>query len=129
MLEKMQTKMSHEFPRLKVAGFKSLPFRPLTPAEDEALIQEIHNSGAGLVFVSLGCPKQEKFIHQHRGKIRAVMIGIGAVFPVYAGFQTRAPEWVRESGLEWFYRLVQEPNRLFGRYAKTIPPFMLLATK
>lgn len=129
VLEKMQTKVLNEFPHLKVAGFKSLPFRPLTQAEDDALIKEINNSGAGLIFVSLGCPKQEKFIHQHRGKIRAVMIGIGAVFPVYAGFHNRAPEWVRESGLEWFYRLVQEPNRLFGRYAKTIPPFMLLATK
>lgn len=129
VLKNIQKKLVHEFPNLKVAGFKSLPFRPLTDVEDKALIQEINNSGAGLVFVSLGCPKQEKFIQQHRGKIRAVMIGIGAVFPIYAGFHSRAPAWVRESGLEWFYRLVQEPNRLFSRYAKTIPPFMLLATK
>jgi len=66
---------------------------------------------------------------QHRGKIKAVMLGVGAVFPLYAGQHTRAPLWVRESGLEWFYRLVQEPNRLWKRYSQTIPPFVWLATK
>ncbi len=129
ILDNIKNRLIQEFPKLEVAGLRSLPFRPLTPAEDEAIIQEINNSGAGIVFVSLGCPKQERFIAQHRGKIKAVMIGVGAVFPIYAGLKTRAPLWVREAGLEWFYRLVQEPTRLWERYTQTIPPFMWLALK
>jgi N-acetylglucosaminyldiphosphoundecaprenol N-acetyl-beta-D-mannosaminyltransferase len=106
-----------------------LPFRPLTQAEDEALIQKIHESGAGLVFVSLGCPKQEYWMAQHKNKIQAVMLGVGGVFPVYAGLHKRAPRRVREWGLEWLYRLIQEPRRLWKRYFETIPPFMWLAIK
>lgn len=128
-LSRIGNRLTQDFPKLQVAGLRSLPFRPLTPEEDDAVIKEINDSGAGIVFVSLGCPKQERFMAQHRGKIKAVMLGVGAVFPLYAGQQTRAPLWVRESGLEWFYRLVQEPNRLWKRYSQTIPPFVLLATK
>ncbi|MDY7021011.1 MAG: WecB/TagA/CpsF family glycosyltransferase [Cyanobacteriota bacterium] len=128
-LEAIGNRLNQEFSSLKVAGLRSLPFRPLTPDEDEKIIQEINDSGAGIVFVSLGCPKQERFMAQHHGKIHAVMIGVGAVFPLYAGQHTRAPLWVREAGLEWFYRLVQEPNRLWKRYRETIPPFVWLALK
>ncbi|MCA1994329.1 MAG: WecB/TagA/CpsF family glycosyltransferase, partial [Coleofasciculus sp. S288] len=106
-----------------------LPFRPLTQEEDEALIQKINESGAGLVFVSLGCPKQEYWMAQHKDKIQAVMLGVGGVFPVYAGIHKNAPRRVKEFGLEWLYRLVQEPRRLWGRYSKTIPPFIWLALK
>ena len=129
ILEKMKERLEQEFPNLQISGMEPLPFRPLTEAEDKALIEKINQSDAGLVFVALGCPKQEKFIAQHKGKIRAVMIGVGAVFPVYAGINKRAPQWVRELGLEWSYRLIQEPNRLWGRYSKTIPPFIWLALK
>ncbi|MFZ1028815.1 MAG: WecB/TagA/CpsF family glycosyltransferase [Limnoraphis robusta] len=129
ILQNIEHRLIQDFPKLQVAGFRSLPFRPLNPAEDEAVIQEINDSGAGIVFVSLGCPKQERFMAQHRGKIKAVMIGVGAVFPIYAGLLTRAPIWVREAGLEWFYRLVQEPTRLWERYTQTIPPFVWLAVK
>ena len=68
-------------------------------------------------------------MNQHKDKIQAVMIGVGGVFPVYAGIVKRAPLWIRNSGLEWFYRLVQEPRRLWKRYGTTIPPFMWLALK
>jgi N-acetylglucosaminyldiphosphoundecaprenol N-acetyl-beta-D-mannosaminyltransferase len=129
ILELMRERLEREFPHLKIAGMEPLPFRPLTQAEDEALIQKIHESGAGLVFVSLGCPKQEYWMAQHKNKIQAVMLGVGGVFPVYAGLHKRAPRRVREWGLEWLYRLIQEPRRLWKRYFETIPPFMWLAIK
>lgn len=128
-LDKISKKLNSEFPNLQIAGMEPLPFRPLTRAEDEALIQKIHDSGAGIVLVSLGCPKQEYWMNQHKDKIQAVMIGVGGVFPVYAGIQKRAPFWMRNLGLEWFYRLVQEPRRLWKRYGTTIPPFIWLAAK
>ena len=127
ILEKMSRKLKCEFPNLQIAGMEPLPFRPLTRAEDEALIQKIHDSKAGIVLVSLGCPKQEYWMNQHKDKIHAVMIGVGGVFPVYAGIHKRAPMWMRNLGLEWFYRLMQEPRRLWKRYKSTIPPFVWLA--
>lgn len=128
-LEKMRQRLNHEFPGLEIAGMLPLPFRPLTPEEDEAVVEQINQSGAGIVLVSLGCPKQETWINQHRGQVHAVMLGLGAVFPVYAGIHKHAPIWVRRSGLEWLYRLVQEPRRLWKRYLTTIPPFVYLAAK
>lgn len=129
ILDQMKGRLKREFPNLKIAGMEPLPFRPLTQEEDEALIKKINESGAGLVLVSLGCPKQEYWMAEHKGKIQGVMIGLGGVFPVYAGIQKWAPRWVRELGLEWLYRLIQEPGRLWNRYSKTIPPFLWLATK
>jgi N-acetylglucosaminyldiphosphoundecaprenol N-acetyl-beta-D-mannosaminyltransferase len=129
ILSRMRKRLEQEFPKLKIAAMEPLPFRPLTETEDEALIDKINSSGAGIVLVSLGCPKQENWMAQHKGKIHAVMIGLGGVFPVYAGIQKRAPRIIRDLGMEWLYRWIQEPRRLWHRYATTIPPFMWLATK
>lgn len=129
ILEKMRIELDHRFPQLQIAGMESLPFRPSTPEEDAAVIERIHQSGAGIVLVSLGCPKQEYWMEQHRDKIEAVMIGLGGVFPVVAGIQKRAPMWIQQLGLEWLYRLIQEPRRLWGRYRTTIPLFIWLALK
>ncbi len=129
ILSAMKKRLEAEFPQLKIAAMEPLPFRPLTEAEDEELIQKVNAAGAGIVMVSLGCPKQEKWMAQHKGKIQGVMIGLGGVFPVYAGIHKRAPRIVRDLGLEWLYRWIQEPRRLWGRYMKTIPPFIWLATK
>lgn len=129
VLERMRKKLEREFPNLKIAGMEPLPFRPLSPTEDQALIEKINASGAGLVLVCLGCPKQEYWMLQHLDKIQAVMIGVGAVFPLYAGIHQRAPRLVRDTGLEWLYRLIQEPNRLWYRYSHTIPPFIWLASQ
>ncbi len=129
VLEQMRNRLEREYPDLQIAGMEPLPFRPLTVEEDEALIQRVNASGAGLVFLALGCPKQETWIARHKGRIHAVMIGLGGVFPVYAGLQKRAPSWVRKAGLEWCYRLLQEPKRLWKRYGTTIPPFIVLALK
>ena len=127
VLTKMKERLEKDYPSLRIAGLESPPFRPLTETEKTEIVERINNSGAEFTFVSLGCPKQESWMKENQGKIRSVMVGVGAVFPVYAGFKKHAPKWVRESGLEWFYRLLQEPKRLFGRYFKTIPPFVWLA--
>lgn len=128
-LAKMRQRLAQDFPGMAIAGMEPLPFRPLTPQEDREVIERINASGAGLVFVALGCPKQERWIIEHRGKINAVMLGVGAVFPFYAGVVQRAPENMQRLGLEWLHRLQQEPKRLWKRYAGTIPPFLMLAAK
>lgn len=128
-LEQMRKKLEQEFPALRIAGMEPLPFRPLTPAEDEAIIQQINDSGAGIVLVALGCPKQEYWMELHKDKIQGVMIGLGGAFPVFADLQKRAPCWMRNLGSEWLYRLIQEPIRLWHRYFSTIPMFVWLALK
>lgn len=125
----MEQRLKMEFPTLKIAGMVSPPFKPLTRDEDEALVQQINDSGANLVLVSLGCPKQEWWMDNHRDRVQSVMVGLGGVFPVFAGEKKWAPVWVQKNGLEWLYRLLQEPQRLWKRYAKTIPLFLLLAFK
>ena len=129
VLSSIQQKLSQDFPDVKILGIANFPFRPLTADEDRDLIQEINSSGAGIVLVSLGCPKQERWMNEHKDKVRAVMIGLGGVFPIFAGQKKWAPKIVRKLGLEWLYRLVQEPKRLWNRYATTIPPFVFLALR
>jgi N-acetylglucosaminyldiphosphoundecaprenol N-acetyl-beta-D-mannosaminyltransferase len=128
-LDRMKVRLLQEFPDLQIVGMEPLPFRPLNPTEDADIIEKINGSGAGIVFVSLGCPKQEIWMNAHQDKIKTVMLGLGGVFPVYAGLHKWAPLWVRRSGLEWLYRLLQEPRRLWKRYYQTIPPFIYLAFK
>jgi N-acetylglucosaminyldiphosphoundecaprenol N-acetyl-beta-D-mannosaminyltransferase len=127
ILDNMRERLDREFPHLPIAGMEPLPFRPMTPAEDEAIVRQIVDSGAGLVFLSLGCPKQEIWMAEHRDRIPAVMLGLGGMFPVYAGVHKLAPPLMRKLGLEWLYRLSQEPRRLFWRYASTNPVFVWLA--
>ena len=132
ILDKMKQRIGQDYPILKVAGMKSIPFMSvdeIRATRDESLIEEVNNSGAGIVFVCLGCPKQEVWMSQYQGYIKGVMIGVGAVFAMYAGLTPRAPHLVQQAGMEWLYRLVQEPRRLWHRYSSTIPPFMYLAAK
>lgn len=129
VLDAMEARLRREYPNLKIAGLESPPFRQLSAEEDEATVERINSSGAGLTFVSLGCPKQERWMAAHQGRIKSVMVGVGGVFPVYAGVQKHAPKWTRNLGFEWAFRLAQEPKRLFGRYSNTIPPFIYLALK
>jgi N-acetylglucosaminyldiphosphoundecaprenol N-acetyl-beta-D-mannosaminyltransferase len=127
ILDKICRRLRTEFPTLKIAGIESPPFSPLGLAPDMHLIQTINGSGAGIVFVALGCPKQELWMLQHREKIQAVMVGVGGVFPVYAGTLKEAPKLIQSTGFEWLFRLVQEPRRLWKRYAVTIPIFIWLS--
>jgi N-acetylglucosaminyldiphosphoundecaprenol N-acetyl-beta-D-mannosaminyltransferase len=129
ILNRMRERLSVDFPGLNIVGMEPLPFRPMTAAETADILAQIEASGANLVFVSLGCPKQEYWMAQHRDRIQAVMLGLGGAFPVYAGIKKWAPRWIRQAGLEWLYRLLQEPRRLAGRYGKTNQVFLWLALK
>jgi N-acetylglucosaminyldiphosphoundecaprenol N-acetyl-beta-D-mannosaminyltransferase len=129
ILDRIKTRLDIDFPSLAIAGMEPLPFRPITAQEDNEVLERIQASGANLVFVSLGCPKQEKWMAQNRNRVPAVMIGLGGAFPVYGGIQRRAPRWVREAGLEWAYRLIQEPRRLAKRYSQTNQVFLWLSLK
>lgn len=112
-------------PDLHIAGTHSPPFRQPSPAEDEEVIELINASGAAIVFIGLGCPKQERWMAQHRGRIHAVMVGVGAAFDFHAGVVQRAPRWMQQRGLEWLYRLLKEPRRLWRRYLTTNTLFVL----
>lgn len=115
----LKTRLTLLYPGLVIAGAISPPFRPLSETEDEAIVQQINQSGAGTVWVSLGCPKQEAWMFQHRDRVRAVMVGVGAAFDFHAGTVARAPQWMQHAGLEWAHRLASEPRRLAKRYLVT----------
>jgi N-acetylglucosaminyldiphosphoundecaprenol N-acetyl-beta-D-mannosaminyltransferase len=124
-LEALSVYLRQEFPQLVIGGMESPPFRLLTTEEDAATVERINASGAGIVFVGLGCPKQEHWMAAHRGQINAVTIGVGAAFDFHAGTVKRAPKWMRENGWEWLYRLLSEPLRLWKRYLVTNTLFIL----
>jgi N-acetylglucosaminyldiphosphoundecaprenol N-acetyl-beta-D-mannosaminyltransferase len=126
VLEAVIGRIRKEHPGLTIAGQLSPPFRKLTGKEEEDEIRIINDSGAHIVLVALGCPKQEIWMSSRKGRLHATMIGIGGAFPVYAGIQGRAPLWMQRCSLEWLYRLYQEPGRLFGRYLTTNSLFVLL---
>lgn len=132
ILNKIESKLNCEYPVLQIAGMKAIDkinIEDIVKSKDRDLITEINQSGAGIIFVCLGCPKQEIWMSHYRGSIKGAMIGVGAVFSMYAGINPRAPRWIQQAGLEWLYRLLQEPRRLWGRYSSTIPPFLYLAIK
>ena len=128
-LDTLCRRLQREFPKLRIAGRYSPPFRPLTPAEDDQVVEMINSSGATTVWVSLGCPKQEKWMADHKGRVRAVMIGVGAAFDYHAGSIKRAPLWMQRNGLEWLHRLVSEPRRLWKRYLVTNSLFLVFAAR
>jgi N-acetylglucosaminyldiphosphoundecaprenol N-acetyl-beta-D-mannosaminyltransferase len=128
-LATLKVKLLAAFPAFTIAGAISPPFRALTPEEDATIVEQINSSNAGVVFVSLGCPKQELWMASHRGKINAVMIGVGAAFDYHAGTINRAPKWMQDYGLEWFYRLASEPRRLWKRYFVTNTLFLFGAAR
>jgi N-acetylglucosaminyldiphosphoundecaprenol N-acetyl-beta-D-mannosaminyltransferase len=124
VLAEMERRLRKEFPRLIVAGMESPPFRPLSEVEESGILARIRASRAGIVMVALGCPKQERWMFAQRGRIEGVMVGLGAAFPTYAGFQPRAPRSMQRMGLEWAHRLWNEPRRLWRRYLYTNSKFL-----
>lgn len=128
-LAKLRVALDSAFPGFKSAGMYSPPFRTLSAQEDQQIVDMINTSGAGVVFVGLGCPKQEKWMAEHRGRINAVMIGVGAAFDYHAGTIQRAPLWMQHSGLEWLHRLCSEPRRLWRRYWSTNSRFIYYAIR
>ena len=128
-LLRLHASLSARFPTLKIAGMYSPPFRELTEEEDAAIVSCINDSGARVLFVGFGCPKQEKWMAAHRGSVRAVMLGVGAAFDYHAGTLKRAPEWMQSLGLEWLHRLCSDPRRLWKRYLVTNVLFTLCAVR
>jgi N-acetylglucosaminyldiphosphoundecaprenol N-acetyl-beta-D-mannosaminyltransferase len=118
-LARLRSALLRRFPDLRIGGVYAPPFRPMTKEEDDRIVRVINDSGAHVVFVGLGCPKQEKWMAAHRGRVHAVMIGVGAAFDYHSGVIKRAPVWWQRHGLEWLYRLGSEPRRLFKRYLVT----------
>jgi N-acetylglucosaminyldiphosphoundecaprenol N-acetyl-beta-D-mannosaminyltransferase len=116
VLEKLQKRLLEAFPKLHIAGAESPPFRPLTAEEDAAAVERINASGAGLLFLGTGSPRQEVFAFEHRDSIHAVQLCVGAAFDFHAGTKKIAPPWMQKRGLEWLFRLTQEPGRLWKRY-------------
>jgi N-acetylglucosaminyldiphosphoundecaprenol N-acetyl-beta-D-mannosaminyltransferase len=123
-LRQLRQAVARQFPTLRVAGMMSPPFRELSAEEDQAHVDAINRSGAHVVFVGLGCPKQEVWMAQHKGRVQGVMLGVGAAFDYHAGTLRRAPVWMQNHGLEWAYRLASEPRRLFKRYLVTNTTFV-----
>lgn len=115
---------ARDFPQLKIVYAYSPPFRPLTEDEDKQITHDISAAAPDILFMGLGCPKQENWMAAHRDKIRAVMLGVGASFDFFAGNVKESPEWMGRIGLEWLYRLSQEPARLWRRYLVLNPRFM-----
>jgi N-acetylglucosaminyldiphosphoundecaprenol N-acetyl-beta-D-mannosaminyltransferase len=127
VLQALTARLQVKFPDLRIVYSFSPPFGKANGEEDEHVVETINNSGARILFVGLGCPKQEKWMAEHRGKINAVMLGVGAAFDFHAGAKSQAPAWMQKIGLEWFYRLVTEPRRLWRRYLYHNPRFVILA--
>ena len=125
VLASLKSSLQRMFPDLCIAGYESPPFRRLTEDEDRAIVDRINASGAGLVFVGLGCPKQDVFAHEHRAEIHAVQVCVGAAFDFHAGAKKIAPRWMQRWGLEWLFRLIQEPRRLWPRYLVTNSIFLV----
>lgn len=128
-LSTLETKLKEKYPKLKIVGKYSPPFRKLTIDEDKKIVEEINNSNADIVWIGLGAPKQEIWMNEHEGKVTGVMIGVGAGFDYHAGNIKRAPKWMQKCNLEWAYRLCQDPKRLFQRYVKTNFKFIKLVNK
>ena len=125
-LDLLVKNVHQQFPGVQIAYSFSPPFRPISPEEDELIVKEINSSGARILFVGLGCPKQEKWMAVHAGSVDAVMVGVGAAFDLIAGTKQKAPGWVQSIGMEWLFRLGQEPGRLWRRYIYHNPRFMAL---
>ena len=123
-LEKLYSILTEPYPGIQIAGMYSPPFRPMTEDEDKEIVERINETKPDFVWVGLGAPKQEKWMAAHQGRVSGLMIGVGAGFDYHAGNIDRAPEWMQKSNLEWVYRLLQDPRRLFGRYWHTNTKFI-----
>lgn len=128
-LEQLKKKLSERYPKLQVVGMVAPPFRPLTNEEDEKVCENIRQTNADFLWIGLGAPKQEQWMFEHRGKFPSVMLGVGAGFDFHAGTIKRAPMWIQNVGMEWFYRICQDPKRLWKRYMKTNLKFIKLLIK
>ncbi len=127
VLHSLLASLQVRFPNLKVDYSFSPPFEEMSQEEDAEIVDRINTSSARILFVGLGCPKQEKWMAEHRGKVNAVMLGVGAAFDFHAGVKSQAPLWMQKIGIEWLFRFASEPRRLWRRYLYHNPRFIFLA--
>ena len=118
-LKKMEKALREKYPAIQIAGMYSPPFRALSAEEDGAIVEKINEAAPDFVWVGLGAPKQEIWMHDRQGRVQGLMVGVGAAFDYTAGNISRAPQWMQKHNLEWLYRLMQDPKRLFKRYFVT----------
>lgn len=126
-LEKLKSNLINKYPNINIVGMYSPPFRELTLDEDKEVINMINKTNPDFVWIGLGAPKQEIWMHNHKDKVKGLMIGVGAGFDYHAGNIKRAPKWMQKCSLEWLYRLIQNPKKLFKRYFSTNFKFILRA--
>lgn len=129
VLERLVERLSESVPGLRIAGYAAPPFRPLTAAEDAEQMDRIIASQAQLIFVGLGCPRQERWAFEHLPHLNRPLVCVGAAFDFHAGTLRQAPPWMQAHGLEWLFRLLMEPRRLWRRYTKYIPIFIVLVSR
>jgi len=128
-LDKLSKFIKSNFPNVKIVGVHADRFREASPEEDENDIIKIYESKAHLVLVGRGCPRQEIWVSNHLGKVNAAMMAVGAAFDFFAGTSKQAPSWMQNNGLEWLFRLIAEPRRLWKRYLFTNSKFIYLFIK
>jgi N-acetylglucosaminyldiphosphoundecaprenol N-acetyl-beta-D-mannosaminyltransferase len=126
VLKRLLEVVAQRYPRLPMVYSCSPPFRPLGPEEERQIADEINRSGTRILFVGLNTPKQDRWMAGQRGRVRAVMLGVGAAFDFLAGAKPQAPRWMMRAGLEWLFRFASEPRRLWRRYLKHNPRFVFL---
>jgi exopolysaccharide biosynthesis WecB/TagA/CpsF family protein len=129
VVSQLAMRLAHRTPGLRIAGYRPSRFRASTPEEDAGDVEHILSSGAQLVFVGLGCPRQERWAFEHRDRLPMPLICVGAAFDFHAGTLKQAPGWMQDRGLEWLFRLSMEPARLWRRYATYNPTFVWLVTR
>ncbi len=128
--QELSEKLTERFPGLEVVGTYSPPFRPLTPEEDEEVVNMINKANPDVLWIGLGAPKQDRWMGEHIGRVKApVMVGVGAAFDFLSGRKRQAPVWIQRSGFEWLFRLLSEPKRLWKRYLVTNTLFILSLAK
>lgn len=128
-LSMLEEKLRAQYPHLQIVGMVSPPFKKLSEEEDTEAVRKINESGADIIWIGLGAPKQENWMYDHMDKVDGVMIGVGAGFDYHAGNIRRAPMWMQRMSLEWLYRLLQDPKRLFKRYLVTNTRYLWLTRK
>jgi N-acetylglucosaminyldiphosphoundecaprenol N-acetyl-beta-D-mannosaminyltransferase len=127
VLDSLKNRMQARYPKLNIVYSFSPQFRDLNLDEDRIIVENINQSGVQILFVGLGCPKQEYWMARHRDMVKAVMLGVGAAFDFHAGTKRQAPSWMQKIGLEWLFRFAIEPRRLWRRYLYNNPRFVFLA--
>lgn len=128
-LKTLKVKLKEKYPKLDIVGMYSPPFKSEVTLEDKIILDDINSRNIDFLWVGLGAPKQEKWMFMHKGRVNSIMFGVGAAFDYYAEKIKRAPRWMQKCSLEWLYRLIQDPKRLFNRYVKTNTKFLYLIRK